>query len=255
MRSPSKHTALGTGRRTTNNSDRYSCALRQPATANEIEIIKRNRSLAFLKTKQFDAALSDTGFPDFGPNPAEKALFRAAEALYSLERFSECCEVLRLLRANFPHNKPALEVLDRARSRSLEQSTGAYDFKQLQAQAKMLRPPHLDHATYIGPIEIKQTESKGRGLFVTKAVKAGELLLCEKAFGHVYAEEGSSKITLLLNPETNRGFMGAQADLIKLIVQKLYRNPSVAPVFTSLYHGTYKGVNTPAVDGEPIVDT
>ena len=240
-----------------NNLCRYTYALRQPARANEIEIIKRNRSLAFLKTKQFDAALSDTGFPNFGPNPTEKALFRAAEALYYLERFSECSKVLELLRTNFPHNKQALVVLDRARSRSLEQNTGAYDFKQLQAEAKKLRPPHLDHATYIGPIEIKHTESKGRGLFVTKAVKAGELLLCEKAFSHAYASEGdgSSKITLLLNLETNQGFMGAQANLIKLIVQKLYRNPSVAPAFTTLYHGTYEGVSTPAVDTEPIVDT
>ncbi|KAI9767247.1 MAG: hypothetical protein M1840_005847 [Geoglossum simile] len=240
----------------------YSDALSQPATANQIEIIKRNRSLAFLKTKQFDAALSDTGFPNFNPNPAEKAMFRAAEALYNLEQFSECCQVLELLRANFPHNSQASAVLGRAQSRCLEQKTGSYNFKELQAKAGKLRPPHLDHATYIGPVEIRHTESKGRGLFVTKAVKAGDLLLCEKAFGHVHVDEGagnkdesSSKITLLINPETNQGFMGAQADLIKLIVQKLYRNPSVAPALTTLYHGTYEGVCTSAVDAKPIVDT
>lgn len=81
---------------------RHSAALRQPATANEIEIIKRNRSLVYLKTKQFDAALSDAGFPNFGLSPTEKALFRAAEALYNLARFIECCDVLELLCANFP---------------------------------------------------------------------------------------------------------------------------------------------------------
>lgn len=153
-------------------------------------------------------------------------------------------------------------ILDRAQSRSLEQKTGVYNFKQLQAEAKTLRPPHLDHATYIGPVEIRQTESKGRGLFVTKAVKAGDLLLCEKAFSHAHVGEStgggdrsSSKISLLINPETNQGFMGAQADLIKLIVQKLYRNPSVAPAFIALYHGTYQGVSTSMVDAKPIVDT
>ena len=137
-----------------------------------------------------------------------------------------------------------------------------YNFKQLQAKAKRLRPPHLDHATYIGPVKIRQTESKGRGLFVTKAVKAGDLLLCEKAFSHAHVDEGtsdrdesSSKISLLINPGTSQGFMGAQADLIKLIVQKLYRNPSVAPAFEALYHGSYEGVGTPTVDAKPIVDT
>jgi len=93
-------------------------------------------------------------------------------------------------------------------------------------------------------------------------VKAGDLLLCEKAFSHAYVNEGttggddgSSKITVLINPETNQGFAGAQADLIKLIVQKLHRNPSVARAFTTLYHGAYEGLSTPTVDTEPIVDT
>ncbi|KAL8936569.1 MAG: hypothetical protein Q9211_004123 [Gyalolechia sp. 1 TL-2023] len=240
----------------------YSDALRQPTTASLFEIIKRNRSLAFLKTKQFDAALSDTGFPDFNLNPNEKAMFRAAEALYNLERFSECCQVLELLRSNFPHNSQVAVILDLAQSRSLEQETGVYNFKKLQAQAKKLRPPHLDHATYIGPVEIRDTESRGRGLFVTKDVKAGDLLLCEKAFSHAFVNEGSgdgdassSKIRLLLKPETDQAFMGAQPDLLKLTVQKLYRNPSVAPAFIALYHGSYQGANTSTADGEPIVDT
>lgn len=70
--------------------------------------------------------------------------------------------------------------LGRAQSRTVEQKSGVYNFKELQANAKKLRPPHLDHATYIGPVEIRQIESKGRGLFVTKAVKAGELLCAKK---------------------------------------------------------------------------
>ncbi|KAF1959181.1 hypothetical protein CC80DRAFT_467564 [Byssothecium circinans] len=236
----------------------YSDALSQPATIDEIEMIKRNRALAFLKTKQFDAALSDTGFPHFGSNPNEKALFRAVEALYSLGRFRECCEVLELLCTNFPNNNQASVVLDRARDRCLEQDIGEYDFKLLQSEARKRRPPLLNHATYIGPVEIKATENKGRGLFTTTAVKAGDLLLCEKAFSYAYVAESegdSSEHTLLLNLETNRGFMGGQADLLRTIVQKLYCNPSVARTFTTLYHGTYDAVSMSTVDGKPIVDT
>lgn len=170
--------------------------------------------------------------------------------------------MLELLLTNFPHNHEASVARDRAQSRSLEQKTGDYNFELLQSKVRRLRPPHLDHATYIGPVEIRQTESKGRGLFTTKPVQAGELLLCEKAFSHAYAEEGAddknesgSKSSVLLNPSTNQAFQGAQADLIKLIVQKLYRNPSLAPAFNTLYHGTYEGMSTPKVDAEPIVDT
>ncbi|KAJ4352583.1 uncharacterized protein N0V89_007932 [Didymosphaeria variabile] len=163
-----------------------------------------------------------------------------------------------MLRSKFPDNKQALIVSERAQRRCSEQDNGDYDFKLLQAEAKKLRPPQLDHATYIGPVEIRKTKTKGRGLFLTKAVKAGDLLLCEKAFAHAYAPEsddGNSKITLLMNPETNQGFMGGQADLITMIAQKLFHNPSVAPTFTTLYHGNYEGASTPMVDGKPIVDT
>jgi hypothetical protein len=140
----------------------------------------------------------------------------------------------------------------------MEETSGAYDFKLLQREAKKLRPPHLDHATYTGPVEIKKAAGKGRGLFVTKAVKAGDLLLCEKAFSHAYVPESGNadfKTTLLLNIDTEQGFMGGQADLIRAIAQKLYCNPSLAPAFTALHHGTYKPANTLTVDGKAIVDT
>jgi hypothetical protein len=185
-------------------------------------------------------------------------LFRAAEALYFLRRFKDSIGVLEILRANFPDSQQALTVLERARNRHMEEISGAYNFKLLQREAKKLRPPYLDHATYIGPVEVRNTTGKGRGLFVTRAVRAGDLLLCEKAFSHAYVPESgdlNSKTTLLLNVDTERGFMGGQADLIRAIAQKLYCNPSVAPVFTALHHGAYKPTNTLVVDGRAVVDT
>lgn len=170
--------------------------------------------------------------------------------------------MLEQLCDKFSRNGEASVFLGRAQSRTVEQKSGVYNFKELQADAKKLRPPHLDHATYIGPVEIRQTESKGRGLFVTKAVKAGELLLCEKAFSHAHADKAASdgnvnisKMNLLIDPETGQTLIGARADLIKLTVQKLYRNPSLAQAFTALCHGNYEKASTSALDGEPIVDT
>lgn len=170
--------------------------------------------------------------------------------------------MLEQLCNKFQHNSEASVFLGRAQSRTVEQKSGVYNFNELQANAKKLRPPHLDHATYIGPVEIRQSESNGRGLFVTKTVKAGELLLCEKAFSHAHAHEGASdwnvnirKINPLIDPMTGSGIMGARADLIMLTVQKLYRNPSLAQAFTTMCHGTYEGVSTATIDGERIVDT
>lgn len=236
----------------------YSRALSQNPASDRTKVIKRNRSLAYLKTKQFDSALSDTGFPDFGVEPTEKALFRAAEALYFLQRFEDCNRVLRTLCARFPNNKQASVISERAQLRCLEASSGEYNFKLLQQEAKKLQPPQLDHATYIGPVQVKTSPGKGRGLFVTEPVRAGDLILCEKAFSHAYVPDtgiGNAKLSLLIDTETSRGFMGGQADLIKLIVQKLYRNPSLAPSFTTLHPGAYKPSSTTNVDGKPVVDT
>ncbi|EMD66047.1 hypothetical protein COCSADRAFT_86951 [Bipolaris sorokiniana ND90Pr] len=236
----------------------YSNSLAASHNLSEIEVIKRNRSLAYLKTQQYDAALSDTGFPNFGKELSEKTLFRAAEALYHLARFEECRSVLETLCKKFPHNEQAVTVLHRARGRCTESSSGAFDFKLLQAKAKKHRPPHMDHATYMGPVEVRETGSKGRGLFATKSMKVGDLILCEKAFAHAYIDEVSrsnASVTFLMNVETERGFLGGQADLIRLIVQKLYSNPSTTSEFTNLYHGDYKAVDVSFVDGKPVVDT
>jgi hypothetical protein len=137
-----------------------------------------------------------------------------------------------------------------------EQETGEYDFKRLQREAKQLRPPQLDHATYIGPVEVRQTERKGRGLFTTQDVKAGDLLLCEKAFCHGFYDEDKSLTTLLMNIETKKGFMGSQADLLTNIIHKLHRNPSIADDYTSLFHGDYEAKAPAHLEGEvEVVDT
>lgn len=192
--------------------------------------------------------------------PAENALYRKSQALYSLRKYLECSEVLKVLLQEYPSNKEAKHQLSRANDRTKEQETGKYQFKQLYKQALKLRPPHLDLATYIGPVCIKESGSRGRGLFTTQAVKAGDLLLCEKAFAHAFVgntnnAEQNQSVTLLINPETESIIMGAQAELIRLIAQMLYKNPSLASIINDLHHGSYKPVGVSEVDGKPVVDT
>ncbi|KAH7356053.1 hypothetical protein BKA66DRAFT_515682 [Pyrenochaeta sp. MPI-SDFR-AT-0127] len=118
-------------------------ALLQEAISDEIAIIKRNKALAFLETRQLDAALYDRKAP------------------YFLRRFDECIKVLEQLNASFTNNEQEQAALSRARCRSTDQTTGKYHFRVLQAESKKLWPPQLDHATYIEPVEIRITENKG----------------------------------------------------------------------------------------------
>jgi len=239
----------------------YTRALSCPSTSEETQTIRLNRSLVFLRTQQYDAALSDvesaTTPATATAKPAEKALYRKAEALYGLQRYRECCEALKKLCLEYPDNAAAKSRLTRAIHRLAEHTNGKYPFKQLHGAAAELRPPHLDHATYIGPVRIQASGSRGRGLFTARAVKAGDLLFCEKAFAHAFIDKEGGRgvdMTLLIDSE-NGGTMGAQSDLINMTIQKLYRNPSLMSTITSLHHGSYQPVDATQVDGKPVVDT
>ncbi|KAJ5812101.1 TPR domain protein [Penicillium riverlandense] len=238
---------------TAHNDNSYSKALEYFPAEDEAFIIKLNRALVFLRVGQLDDALRDI------PNPkiSEKALFRKAQALYRLGRYRESCDVFKILCQEYPGNNAASKEFMRAIARLAEQVNGKYPFKQLQLEAAQLRPPHLDRATYIGPISVRRTNSHGRGLFTTKAVKAGDILLCEKAFAHSFVDHTgfTRSAVVLINPETNRMSLGGQAELITLIVQRIYKNASLVPVITDLHHGSYNSPEICEVDDAPVVDT
>ena len=214
-----------------------------------------------MKEGSLDGALSDTQHLISQSDAPEKALYRASEALYDLGRFAECQDLLKKLKSRFPGNVEAMKNLERVHQRLNEEQNGEYDFKLMNIEASQKRPPFLDHATFVGPVTVKTSTVGGRGLFTTRAVKAGELLFCEKSFACCYAntaEDNSgagAKISLLMNTHTDRMTLGTQGDLITVIVQKLQQNPSLMPRFTELHHGSYEPVAASQVDGQPVIDT
>ncbi|KAG9229870.1 TPR domain protein [Amylocarpus encephaloides] len=240
----------------------YSRALKSTSEEGEAQTLKLNRSLALLKAKNFDTALADLEPMVSCLKPVEKALYRKAQALYNLQKFEECYEVLTALRSEYPDNVEAKKELLRATKRLQEQESGTYRFNQLYMEAAKLRPPHLDHATYIGSVAIRGSGIRGRGLFTTKAIKAGDLLFCEKSFAHAYiaddtqeASDRDNGLTLLINVERNTATMGAQSELIRMIFQKIYKSPSFAPAVINLHHGSYKSIGFCTVDSTPVIDT
>lgn len=203
---------------------------------------------------------------EFVSDPGErsaKALLRGAQALYGLARYAECEDMLRILEDKHGRSDIGNREMERVKMRLDEQRTGNYQFKKLYSMAK-LRPPLIDCATYNAPVEIRQSPGRGKGLFTTKAVKTGELLLCEKALGYCFAvpedemkNESSSPVcqmSVLIDIVSNRITVGTHADLIGLISNKLIQNPSMIPAFTDLHHGEYKTVPISSIDGAPVLD-
>ncbi|KAJ5312810.1 hypothetical protein PENANT_c007G08348 [Penicillium antarcticum] len=235
----------------------YTEALNSHPSSEVAVATQLNRALTFLKTHRFDAALLDVEEAACAPSPSEKALFRKAQALYNLQRFQESCEAHKLLRERYPKNSSAAQEFKRASARLDEQTSGEYKFRLLHLEARKRQPPHLDRGSFIGPVSVQPTKSHGRGLFTIEAVKAGDLLFCEKAFAHAFhdAKSTTHDLNLLINAQSDTMTLGTQAELIELAVQRLYKNPSVLPAFIDLHHGAYKPVAVQEIDGIPIVDT
>ena len=179
----------------------------------------------------------------------EKGLYRAARSLYELGRFQEGHRVFETLLAAFPGSEAATKELRRTEDRLREQDHGLFNFMAMHEAAAEKAPPCLDIATYKGLVTIKMTEGHGRGLFSTRDVAAGDLLLCEKAFSYSFLDNSSTSL------RSASAVKGTPADLVTTTAHKLLRNPSAISTVTSLHHGTYEPVKETTVDGMPIVDT
>ncbi|OTB00434.1 hypothetical protein M426DRAFT_65939 [Hypoxylon sp. CI-4A] len=237
----------------------YTSAIRTAKTPEEWQLAHLNRSFCNLHLDRPQKALDDARKGNTNENPPnEKALFREAKALYALGIFGMCLEkLLELVRAN-PENSDAWTEVKRVKRRLGEQETGSYQFSSMYKQAEAT-PPLIDCATHVGPIEVRDSPGRGKGLFTTKPVKTGDLLLSEKAFGYSYANDdsptGRSNTTMLVDLNTKRIRIGGQASLVVQIVQKIFHNDDVAETFTDLHHGDYTPVAVSKVDGVPVVDT
>lgn len=199
-------------------------------------------------------ALKDSNYVLQSDPTNEKALFREAKALYLARRFEESKSRLITHLKLYPGNKEAKETLLKVYRRIQEQS-GKYNFEEMRmlTSNKQTGPVKLDCADFVGPVYLQDTSDSGRGLFATRDVKFGELLLCSKAFHVCYPEtDGTSVIMDLIE---NQIQVSSGSQLTSGIVQKLYNNPSTSKKFLELFSGNYERVQQNEVDGIPVVDT
>ena len=205
-------------------------------------ILLLNRCHARNASQHFDAALADADAVLAFSRQNEKALFRAARALYGLRRYEECRARLTQVIVLYPANLQARKDLDRCNIRLREQQ-GEYDYGAMLDEAVRKSPaPDMDRGSYIGSVEVRlcAIESRGRGLFTTKDVKAGELLLVEKAFTVAFQDEDDPNAPY--EPSTglrsSKPLARLRAELTTTTFAKLHRNPSALKAFASLYPGS-----------------
>lgn len=156
----------------------------------------------------------------------------------SCKKFNECLLQMEELCHHHPQNERSMADLGRCRKRIAEARTGKYDFPSMITEAsrkiKAREPPLVDAATYQGPIQIRKCKY-GQGLFATRDIKVGELLLCEKAFHCAFAFDSTSLV------DTIRQHTGTMStlDQIKDAYNAHYAaSPETDPTHGQLFVGT-----------------
>ncbi len=187
-----------------------------------------------------------------------KAYFCAGRAAYELTAYEECKNYFEHALQLSPNDPKTRKELTRAENRIQEEQQGIYEFDSM-IRSVTEHNIHLDHADYAQNIEIRSAATHGRGLFSTQFIKAGSLVLCEKAFclPDMYCEDRPKDLILYNFNSSSRTQRPAQAALFLKLKQKLYENPHLSSKFFDLDGGSYvrSGKEGKLVDGVPVIDS
>ncbi|CRG90880.1 Desmoplakin [Talaromyces islandicus] len=217
---------------------KYTTALQQNESLKEKDLdmwvaLHSNRAVSRLRIFQFDGAISDC------------------------EEFDKSARACEDLISEYPNLLEANDLLDKCLDR-FKEAEGNFNFIAMEDEAHGHgEPPRLDHADYIGPVEIRECSdpAKGRGLFATRDIYQGELLLCEKAFA--ITTDSLREFYLTFNTARKQVISGVRARLPCQVTRFIYDNPSIADPVMQL-DSSGRGRRTPEIhytpEGQPVID-
>ncbi|KAL3501440.1 hypothetical protein ACH5RR_035889 [Cinchona calisaya] len=148
-----------------------------------------NRAEARFRLREFAAALKDCEEALKIESAHFKTLLCKGKILFNLNRYGvalDCFRVAANLDPQASSNSETLnDYLDKCKKLEFLSKTGTFDLSDWILGGFRGKIPEL--AEYFGGVEIKKSEISGRGLFATKNIDSGTLLLVTKA---IAAERG-----------------------------------------------------------------
>ncbi|XWS34125.1 hypothetical protein CRYUN_Cryun21dG0013200 [Craigia yunnanensis] len=143
-----------------------------------------NRAEARSRLQDFTEALKDCDQALQIEATHFKTLLCKGKILLSLNRYSNALDCFKAALFD-PQGNGNLEILngylEKCKKLEFQSRTGCFDLSDWVLNGFRGKPPEL--AEYIGPVQVKRSESEisGRGLFATKNIDAGTLVLVTKA--------------------------------------------------------------------------
>ncbi|KAM7268984.1 hypothetical protein ACFE04_024481 [Oxalis oulophora] len=144
-----------------------------------------NRAEAHSKLRRFREALKDCDRVFEIENAHFKTLLCKGKILLCLNWYASALDCFKLALCD-PHasdNSNSVEILngylDKCKKFESQSKTGAFDISDWVLNGFRGKCPEL--AEYIGAVQVKKSEISGRGLFATKNIEAGNLVVVTKA--------------------------------------------------------------------------
>ncbi|KAI4676403.1 uncharacterized protein J4E88_007319 [Alternaria novae-zelandiae] len=206
--------------------------------------ISRNRAyvnllLGRLDEVKTDARASLTGREDQKSKELDsKAYYRAGSAAYSQSHWQEAKQFFLEQQKLTPDDKDAKLQLKKIEARLREEETGGYDLMKIRTNLSKARS-RVDAGNFTKNTLIKDSPGKGRGLYATRDLATGDIVMCEKAFCVVWGHEEDTLTAMTYDTRDDR-IRVAPVGLAKALVQKCLNQPSQTEKLMDLF-GDYQG--------------
>jgi tetratricopeptide (TPR) repeat protein len=189
------------------------------------EALFANRAAALLRLGDFREAIADCD-QALSLNAGNfKASYRKAQAMMGIESYTEALALLKQLllqEKRSPSTITDLENKIEIVTVSIAQKTGVFDFMTLPFHPDK----QSDTASYLGPLEIQSAGAYGRGLYLTRDVQKGELLLVEDpiAFNYKSCESAAISSTVSGAAAGDEDHYGTLVDLVYMACRDRQKN-------------------------------
>ncbi|KAK2598364.1 hypothetical protein N8I77_011784 [Diaporthe amygdali] len=245
-------------------ADCYSAALALKENNEDLRrTLHRNRSQARIHLGHYELAIQDAlaaivqgdGLSEEAKWQNVKTLYRAGRSEYELGDFDKAKEYFGKALQYSSNDECVLAELYRAEKRLEEQRTGNFDFT---AMSKSATKNHtiLDLASFLSNAKVASAGHRGRGLFATKHLAPGDVIMVEKAFYVVSDDENAKNTSALVNVNTGHADFGQYAEGLYVTIDKILYNPRQASRYLDLYDGgKFQNKVLKFLDGMATVDT
>ncbi|GAA6013621.1 hypothetical protein JCM10207_004793 [Rhodosporidiobolus poonsookiae] len=215
----------------------YSDGLAASPPDEEKLLLHLNRAQAHLLIGNFASAFRDAfavlAYLDADvsspPGSLLKATLRRARALEGLWLLDEAKTVYKAVREADQSSADGKDGVKRVKKMLHESKTGEYDWQALEGARAEKGVRQVDMGDFVGPVKVVKLEKRGggRGVVATRDIKAGKLLLVEKAV--VSGKNNlvsSGKLVTAFDLRNDR--MASPSDLAVLsnLVRKIFDDPT-----------------------------